>query len=305
MIDFHRLDPAQKKEYDAVLQNCGRRGCEYSFDNLYLWGRQEAAFLGESLALFSQYDRRSAYPFPILRGDPKPVLDALIDDARSRRISCRFISMMPEDCVLLESLYPGQFLFYTDRDSFDYVYNIDDLADLKGRKYQKKRNHFNHFRQVFPDYRVDPLSKENLDLARELVSCWFARDVCRDEGSEFYQESRAIRRAFDHYDELEMEGLLLTDGGKPLAVTMGSRLTADTFDIHFEKALDSPDGDYAMINRTFARYIREQYPQVQYLDREDDLGLSGLRQAKLSYLPAFLIEKSWARLKEKDWDEND
>jgi hypothetical protein len=95
-----------------------------------------------------------------------------------------------------------------------------------------------------------------------------------------------------------MEGLVLVEDGKPLAVTMGSRLCDCTFDVHFEKALSSVDGAYAAINRGFARYLREKYPEVEFLNREDDLGIEGLRKAKLSYNPHHMVEKYWAYLAE-------
>ncbi|MBQ9168302.1 MAG: DUF2156 domain-containing protein [Oscillospiraceae bacterium] len=300
MIDFRRLDPARKEEYDKFLMHCGERGCEYSFSNLYMWGRQEAAFVEDSLVLFSQFDRRSVYPFPIIRGDAKRVLDTIIDDAHSRKIRCRIASLIPEDCALLERLYPGKFRFYADRDGYDYIYAIDDLADLKGRKFQKKRNHLNRFREYHPDYRVELLNRDNLPAAMEMVSKWMGSDSCADPGNEFYQECRAMRRAFCRFEELDMEGMILLDGDQVLAMTMGSRLSADTFDVHFEKALDSPDSAYPAINYEFSRYLREKYPDLRFLNREDDLGLPGLRKAKLSYNPDHFIEKSWARLVEDD-----
>lgn len=95
-----------------------------------------------------------------------------------------------------------------------------------------------------------------------------------------------------------MEGLLLKSGGQALAMTLGSRLNANTFDVHFEKALDIADGAYAAINNGFAKYLREKYPDICFLNREDDLGLEGLRKAKLSYCPHHMVEKSWACLLE-------
>ena len=76
----------------------------------------------------------------------------------------------------------------------------------------------------------------------------------------------------------------------------------DTFDIHFEKALDIADGAYAAINQGFAAYLRDKYPHLLWLNREDDMGLEGLRKAKLSYNPAFMVEKYWARLWEAEDD---
>ena len=99
-----------------------------------------------------------------------------------------------------------------------------------------------------------------------------------------------------------MVGLVLRDGENVIAFTLGSPLSPDTFDIHFEKAREDVDGAYAVINCEFARYLRNAYPQLQYLNREDDLGLEGLRKAKLSYYPHHLVEKCWACLLEDGYD---
>ena len=112
----------------------------------------------------------------------------------------------------------------------------------------------------------------------------------------------AIKKALENFDALGMEGLLLMDGDTPIAMTMGSPLTEDSFDIHFEKALDIADGAYAAINQGFARHLREKHPHIAFLNREEDMGLEGLRKAKLSYLPHHMAEKSWACLREDGYD---
>ena len=156
MIQFEKLNPANKATYDEFLLNCGMRGCEYNFANLYLWGRQRAAFLNDSLVFFSQFNQRSVYLFPVCRGDLKQTIDAIIHDAHTRGIPCRLTGLTHDDCAELELLFPGRFRYHFDRDSFDYVYDINDLADLKGRKYQRKRNHYNRFRAAHPDCRLLP-----------------------------------------------------------------------------------------------------------------------------------------------------
>jgi hypothetical protein len=115
-------------------------------------------------------------------------------------------------------------------------------------------------------------------------------------------EQVAICRALRHREELDMEGLVLMDGDEILAMTLGSFLAENTFDVQFEKALDEADGAYPTINQEFARYLRDKYPALQWLDREDDLGLEGLRKAKLSYYPHHMIEKHWACLLEDGYD---
>ncbi len=300
MIEFHKLDPARRAQYEQYLFLNGRK-CEYSFVNLSLWGRQRVAFVADFLVIFSQFDRRTVYPFPLGRGDVRQVLEAIICDAKQRGIPCCITDMDDSQCALLEQLYPGKFRFFADRDTYDYVYNIEDLAELKGRKYQKKRNHFNKFAAANPDWSCVPLTEENLPQFRALAERWYALRQAQDPDADFHLEKIALGRALEDPFRYGLEGLLLLVEGKPQAFTLGSRLAEDTFDVHFEKALDTVDGSYAAINKSFAMYLRKKYPELRYLNREDDMGLPGLRKAKLSYEPAFLVEKRWARL----WEEID
>ena len=302
MIDFQPLDLSKKEEYEKQLQAAGERGCEYSFVNLYIWGRQKAAFLHGYLAFFSQFNRKSVYMFPVGTGDIQPVLDAIMADARKRGIPCRFTGLNQAECDLLEKLYPGKFRYHFDRDGFDYIYGIHDLADLKGRRFQRKRNHFNRFLAANPDHSLEPITEENLPVAQKLVDDWYALRLSQDPHADYHMERAAITKAMAHREELGLEGLILYVSGQPAAMTMGSRLSEDTFDIHFEKALDIADGAYAAINNGFARYLRDKYPQLRWLNREDDMGLEGLRKAKLSYNPDHMIEKSWAHLLEDGYD---
>ena len=302
MIDFRPITLGQKADCDALLLDGNERGCEYSFANLFLWGRQKYAFLHGHLVLFSQFNRRSIYPYPVGSGDKRDVLDAIIADARERGIPCRITGLSEKDMEQIEAVYPGKFRFHCDRDFYDYVYAIDDLADLKGRKFQRKRNHYNRFRDGFPYYTVEPLTEENVEAAAQMVEQWYTERLRQDPQGDYHMERTALKKALQHFEELGMEGLLLRDGEDILAMTMGSRLSPDTFDVHFEKARADVDGAYAVINCEFARYLRSKYPQIQFLNREDDMGLEGLRKAKLSYCPHHLVEKCWACLLEDGYD---
>lgn len=303
MIDFQKMDIADREKYDSFLMHSGERGCEYSFVNLFLWGRQRAAFVDGFLTLFSQFQRKSVYPFPIGQGNLKMVLDAIIHDAYKRGLVCRFTSLTAADCATLEELYPGKFFFHPDRDACDYIYDINDLADLPGRKYQRKRNHVNRFRAAHPDCHAVPIDGALLPAVQEMVDKWFHDRMAPDTQDEYHTELVALRRAFDNWDALGLEGMALVENGRVLAMTVGSLLGEKTFDVHFEKALDEADGAYAAINQAFSAYVRENYPSVKYLNREDDLGIEGLRKAKLSYYPDHLVVKFWADLWEDD-DEN-
>lgn len=298
MIDFHRLNFTQKEEYENILFSCPPRGCEYSFANLCLWGRQQAAFLHGCVAFFAHFHGRSVYPYPIGNGDRRAVIEEILRDAKERGIPCRLTGLTDADRAELEEWFPEKFHLRTMRDGFDYVYAIDDLADLKGRKFQKKRNHVNRFRADHPDYEIQPLTADNLERAQQMVSDWYANRLKEDPHGDYLLEKIALERTFQNYDNLGMEGILLLDGGEVLAVTMGSRMGRDTFDIHFEKAREDVDGAYTAVNQEFARYLRLKHPDVAFLDREDDMGLEGLRKAKLSYNPHHMVEKHWANLLE-------
>ena len=302
MIDFQRLTFSQKEEYEKILFDCPPRGCEYSFANLFLWGRQQGAFLHGCVAFFSHYYGRSVYPYPIGNGDRRAVLEEILLDARERGIPCRLTGLTEADKAELEEWFPDQFMIRSSRDGFDYVYAVDDLADLKGRKFQKKRNHVNRFRADHPNYEVVPLTVCNMPLAQHMINDWYRKRMREDPEGDYMLENLALARACRNYAPLGMEGILLMDGGEVLAVTMGSRMAPDTFDIHFEKAREDVDGAYTAVNQEFARYLRLKHPDAAYLDREDDMGLEGLRKAKLSYNPHHLIEKYQATLSEDLYD---
>ena len=179
---------------------------------------------------------------------------------------------------------------------------MEALAELKGKKLQRKRNHCNRFYLLHHGCTTEPITEENAPEVKAMLEDWYAQKLAADPTASFYLEQAAIARALEHRDALGMEGLILRYKGKIIAMTMGSALSEDTFDIHFEKATEGYDGAYAAINREFARYLREKYPALLWLNREDDMGLEGLRKAKLSYYPEKLIAKWWACLKEEGYD---
>lgn len=299
-MEFHRLLPEDLPRYRQYFDPQSSRGCEYSPVNLMAWGRQKVHFGADFVCFFSQFDRLSVYPFPVGRGNLQSVLEELFTDARMRGIPCRLTCLTKADCETLEALYPGKFRFHPDRDAWDYVYDIEKLATLKGKRLQSKRNYVNRFYAAHPDARAVPLTADSLGLALELADRWYDSRLAEDPAGDFFLEQMALNRVLARWTQLPLEGMVLLEAGTPLAMTIGSPLNETTFDIHFEKALDRLDGAYAAINQAFAAYLREKYPNLQYLNREDDMGLPGLRKAKLSYHPDFFAEKYWARLWEDD-----
>lgn len=291
MINFQNIELNEKKRYNECFFQSSPKGCEYSFGNLFLWGHQEIAFLHNHFVLYSSFNNHCFYPFPVGKGDKKAVLEAIFEDAKERGVCPCMTGLNEEAKEIMETLYPGQFYFHADRSGFDYVYDINDLADLKGRKLHRKRNHLKHFKKLHPNYKISPITPENMDKVRAFVSDWYKTKLSEHPEGDYQNEQAALEKAFTFYTDLEMEGLLLEENDEVLGFTMASPMSPDTFDVHFEKARGDIDGAYTTINSEFANYIRTKYPHVRYLDREEDMGIPGLRKAKMSYFPHHLVKK--------------
>lgn len=179
--------------------------------------------------------------------------------------------------------YGDRYTFVEDRNSFDYVYLRENLANLPGRKYHSKRNHISAFSRKY-DWHYEALTDENIDKFRECAIRWYqSRD---DANNTLEIERKGIELLFDHYKELNIMGGGIVIDNNIVAFSLGSEINPDMFDVCIEKALPEYAEAYAVINREFARNL-----DYTYINREDDMGIEGLRKAKLSYHPEFLIKK--------------
>ena len=302
MTAFHTPQIADRGWIAPILRTQDGRGCERNFTTMFIWShrfKQEVAEMDGFVVLRTARRRKCAeYLFPMGRGDRRAVLDAMREDARGRGLPLVIHGVTGDELLLLEGYYPGAFSVTPQRGSFDYVYDIDHLADLAGKKLHAKRNHIHRFEEAHPGWTFEPIGPENLPECRAMEQAWLSevRETAADAGKAFWDsledESFALRRAMDHYDALGLEGGLIRAEGRVVAFTMGDRIGPDTYDIHFEKAYADMQGAYAIVNREFARHLRAAHPDVRFLNREEDMGVEGLRRAKLSYRPDLLLEKS-------------
>jgi hypothetical protein len=300
--EFTQITLADRDKYLGLLEKNGSYGCEFSFANLYLWGRQSIAFKHGCALIFSHFNRKSVYPFPVGDGDVKAAVDAIIADAEARGIVCRITGITKEKRELLEALYPQKFSIHCDEGEFDYVYAINDLAELKGKKYHSKRNHYNRFCEAYSGYTVTEINSENTETVKNAAEKWYAERLAEDPNADLEMERVALLRAFRDFDALGMDGIFLSYGNEVMAFTLGSFLNGETFDVQFEKAFTRYNGAYAAVNCEFAKHLRNKYPNLLYVDREEDMGLEGLRKAKQSYHPNHMIEEYWAHLKNEEFD---
>lgn len=300
MINFQIPQPADKAWVDQRLAGGNYRGCEYSFTNLLVWGAaydQRIADVENFLVTRVRGKGGYAYLWPAGAGEVDRILALMEQDAAQRGDAFMLACITPEQVAALEALRPGQFTYTFDRNGSDYLYDIDKLADLGGRKLHSKRNHCARFQDNNPDWVYEDMTPQALEECLELDEQWDRLSREREgaeEAEDMTNERKALLLAAKHFKELKLEGGLIRVGGQVVAFTMGDRLSADTFDVHFEKAYNEIQGAYTMINREFARQIRQRYPQVRYLNREEDMGIEGLRKAKESYYPEMMVEKHWA-----------
>jgi hypothetical protein len=300
MIDFRPIQISDKEWMDEIFFNSGFKGAEYNFTNCYNWGR----IFGIRVARYENFifiklkGRRSGgYLFPPGSGDLEKALNLLKSDASECGNKFVLLGLTRQTMAKLEEILPGRFIFEEDRPVFDYLYNIDKLAELKGKKLHAKRNHINRFIEENPDWSFEPITVENLAECIEMHHKW-REQYLNKEGDITIDEGTAIKSAFDNFWDLKLEGGLLRTNGRVVAFTIGDRINQETYDVHFEEAFHDIRGAYTMINREFSRYVRSKYPDIKYMNREDDLGLVGLRKAKSSYYPDLMVEKYVATFKD-------
>ena len=303
MIEFRAPTPTDKAWAGPLLEQCGSRGCGYDFPNIYIWQKAYGTAIAQvegMLAIRMAGPEGPTYMLPVGPGDLTAALRALEADAAAFGEPLCLVGIDPAQRELLEGIYPGRLTFEPQRDSWDYLYDIDRLADLGGKKLHAKRNHINRFIQNNPSWVFEPITRESLPECMEMDREWYRRSlVPGEEAGEREQgpEGLALHAAVANYEELGLEGGLIRVYGEVVAFTIGDKMAGDTYDVHFEKAYGELQGAYAMINREFARWVRDHHPEVRYLNREEDLGVEGLRKAKESYYPDLMAEKYTATLR--------
>lgn len=271
------------------------RNCDYSFANIcswsFLYDSEYAVVDGFLLIRFKIEDKtRVAYMTPAGKGDLKHAVELLEADSLQHGHPLCILGVTPDSKEELEKYLPGSFVYIPERDYFDYIYLRDDLALLKGKKYQSKRNHINNFNKSYA-YTYIPITPELVPECLQLECKWYKANETEEAAEDLSYERRSMIYALNHFDQLGLIGGALCVEGQIVAFTYGAPINHNTFGVHVEKADVNYEGAYAVINKEFASRLPEQYI---YVNREEDLGIPGLRQAKLSYSPTILLEKSAA-----------
>lgn len=264
--------------------------CEDCLLGMYVWKERydfKLCHTSDSSFVYSQADDTFMVPVPNLTRESLGKMKSISQNPVLVRVT-------EKDKEYITENFRDMFEFREDEGSFDYIYDIEKMASLSGKKLAKKRNHVNNFINLYDDWHTEEISFQNLLKCRDFLKLWYADRLenSSTHGIEsLLAEKNSLFNVLENFDGVMADGIVLFTGKKVSALTIGQRISSHTYDIVFEKADECVKGAYNMINREFARYIRSKYPDIMYLNRENDLNIEGLRRAKKSYRPAMLLKK--------------
>lgn len=291
-IDFRKVQFEDREVITNYFRKYPSRSCERTFVNAYLWARfypVTFAVVEDTLVFKNEREDGIAFSFPA--GDSEHIKKALevLKAYSAERGSAFVLYHVTEDkFALLEEWYPDRFQIAYDEDIADYVYESEKLATLAGKKLHAKRNHINKFKLVNEGrWAYEPITKENLEECFQMALKWRNENGCEDD-EEKNAEICVTLNSLRLFEELELVGGLIRLDGEIIAFTIGEPICEDTFVVHIEKAFAEIQGAYPMINQQFVEHACMDYT---YINREEDTGSEGLRKAKRSYRPVFMVEK--------------
>lgn len=322
MLPFRPPEISDRIAVANAVAEAGYMGSDASFANIYLlrkkYGTEIALQEGFLFRYYNGQGSRRGYAFPLGEGDLPQALAAIEADARDSGRPLEFClvdeprAQILRDCFGEQSAAKGAegaaIRFAENRGDSDYLYSAESLANLPGTTYRKKRNHISRFNRTYANYELREISQENVADALQVEKLWMNNGAepcepsCECEEAAWAERSEdeksriveycAIEEALQNFEALGMKGAILYVEGKPVGMTMASRIIPSVWDIHFEKVIDeyANNGGYAVINKMFA----ETLTGARLINREEDIGIEGLRKAKLSYYPLTILDKSHA-----------
>jgi hypothetical protein len=297
MSDFREITLSDREALTDIFQRLQPVSSEYSFPYLYIWRRDYNLRIG----MFNNYlcivtNPSSAFPFafcPIPAdgrqdpGDFKKAMGAIESHFREQGHELAFARIREEDVPAIVSYLGGRAQVEYRPDASDYVYEASDLAGLAGRKYSGKRNHISQFRRMYADVEYVPVDAWNIGECMKVFEAWCLKNESACEGGDSC-EKWACGELLNNWDLFGMKGALVRVNGRFEAFTIGEAISRDVAAIRFEKGNSDIHGIYTYINREFCA---RELSGFRYVNREEDMGIEGLRKSKESYYPAFMVKK--------------
>lgn len=294
MIDFKTIKLSDIDNYKKYYDYSTALGCDTNLLNAYLWRNEyniKFSIVNDTLIKAYFTDETNVWGYCMPTGkNVRFAIDEIFADAEERGQAPRLVMLTKGQRAVLESLYPARFSYSVSPENQDYIYSTKELIMLSGRKFHAKRNHITRFYKKYNDFSFKTIDSSNKDDAMLVAYEWTKENNLYSETNE---ELIAIHEALDNFETFKMSGAVLYVENKPIAMTLGSEISPRVFDVNFEKALREYDGAYAVINNEFAKTLTK----YEYINREEDMGIEGLRKSKLSYNPVIILDRFNAELK--------
>lgn len=284
-MNFKSITLEDKEKLIPLLQNNNELTCELSFVNLLLWQPlyNNCYCIEDGILYLKSYDDNIVtYSLPF--GDMKTGFKKIAKHADNpypdiwAQAGARFDEF--------KKLYGKYYDIYESRNEFDYIYNSSDLINLSGKKYHSKRNHISSFSKQY-DWHYEDITTDNIDSVKRCAKLWYNQNVDRMD-EELKTEMQGVSLMLNNMLALNIKGGAIVVHNEVVAFTLGSPINQNIYNIHIEKAIKGFETAYTVINHEFAAQNLTSY---KYINREDDLGLEGLRKSKLSYKPAIILPK--------------
>lgn len=290
MLEFRDIDISDKEWITSLLRKSDFMGCEYSFANNMAWRRLSESKITRFQdfyisCAFGTEDGIPTFTFPAGSGDYKALFNELKGFAESVNKPLRICGVTKKGFDIIDSLFKGEFTAQLDRDNSDYIYSSEKLINLSGKKYHQKRNHLARLNDYKWEYH--DISDNDFDDCISFSTLNYNYKNGENSQSSI-AEQYAINTYFNYFHELGLKGGIIKINDKIAAMTIGEKLNSNTFCVHIEKADTRYQGIYVGINNSFAKSAASD---CKFINREEDLGIEGLRRSKLSYHPEFILEK--------------
>ncbi|KZL90792.1 DUF2156 domain-containing protein [Clostridium magnum] len=291
MLEFKPLTIKDKDMFDKYLKPYVYETCEYSFTNLFIWRKaldiQYALYNDVMIVMKMDFNGNFHFMQPIgyKKENLKELTDFLI--AQKKQLEIKYLFKDAEEMFIkdiLDTYSDTNFTIEEDRDNFDYIYESNALATLSGKKLHKKKNHYNYFIKNY-QYETAPITSELIQPCIRAAREWCHKNICK--GYLLY-ELKSIEEMLKNSSNLDFTGMVVYVNDKISAFTIGEKVNESMAIIHIEKADTDIRGLSNFINKTF---VETCYKDVPYINREQDLGLEGLRHAKSSYMPVRFAKK--------------
>lgn len=282
---FKKAEIKDKSLLEGFVSNIGDDNCETDFINLLLWQNlYNACFcaLDDTLIIKTEFNGEELFLFPF--GNYKKGMEAILEYTSGRYPVFR--AQQGKRFEDFKTVLGDRYEIKEQSGGVDYIYLREDLSGLSGKKYHSKRNHISAFSKQF-DWSYEPIGESNLADVKECANKWYKENADRFT-KEMETEQSGVFMLIDNFKTLGILGGAIRVEGHIVAFTFASFINGETVDIHIEKALSDYAVAYTVINNQFAKRLPES---VKYINREDDLGLEGLKKSKLSYHPAILLKK--------------